>query len=250
MKVPSAIRNPMQENQYTIVVFIDYDNLLPTHKNAGVLDTAIQAISQIDIDASISKIDCTVRVYGGWYEGDVITRQAEIINLDIDKSFPTYYMYLNSEGKRIRTHMHAELAYALLQEPGKHMFHTYRPKGRPNNVKVANPADVGCTDSDCFLRAIKYYLKKGKCPREKCDLGDGLIYRSEQKLVDTMLSCDIIHAANIIADQVILISNDDDFIPPLRTAVLSGKPVARFRTRSNQQQNSYYSDMFLIEKDL
>lgn len=71
----------MSEIVTTFSVFIDYDNLMPTQKNAGILDVVTKALLQVPLESVGKRIKCDVRIYGGWYEGSQITRQAEKVAL-------------------------------------------------------------------------------------------------------------------------------------------------------------------------
>ncbi len=61
----------------------------------------------------------------------------------------------------------------------------------------------------------------------------------EQKIVDTMLTCDLIYAARLSYDRIILISGDDDFLPPLRTALLRGATVFRIHPQVGSTRASF-----------
>jgi uncharacterized LabA/DUF88 family protein len=99
---------------------------------------------------------------------------------------------------------------------------------------------------------MRKLLNTGNCPKPGCGIGaDNLVYRDEQKITDTMLSCDLIHAARSAADRVILVSGDDDFLPPLRTILLNGTPVVRFHPRPNYQRALFpQGGAQLLEMDL
>ena len=146
----------------------------------------------------------------------------------------------------------AELAVALLEEPGHHLFNTYRRKGKPANIRVQSPAVVGCAEAACPLPHARRLLKSGRCPTPTCSVtADDLVYRHEQKIVDTMLSCDLLYAAHLDYDLVLLVSGDDDFLPPLRTALLRGMPIIRFHPKPNAQRASFPAiGPQLIEVDL
>jgi uncharacterized LabA/DUF88 family protein len=207
---------------------------------AGILDVVTRALIQIQMDAASTRIMCDVRVYGGWYEGTKITRLAEDLTVEIQRDFPKIIRLPTATSDHIAVSVNVELAVALLQEPGHHLFNTYRRKGKPNNVRVKEPIEVGCTDPACVLPVMKKLLRTGYCPKPGCRVAVAdLIYRNEQKIVDTMLSCDLIHAANIGYNRVILISGDDDFLPPIRAILLRGAKVIRLHPRS-----SYYRATF------
>ncbi|MDO8771059.1 MAG: NYN domain-containing protein [Burkholderiaceae bacterium] len=242
----------MTKRDSTYAVFIDYDNLLPAHKRAGILDVVTKALIQIPMDAVTTRAKCDVRVYGGWYEGTQITRMAEYVTVEIQRDFPKIIRLPTAEGGHVAVSANAELAVALLQEPGHHLFNTYRRKGKPANVRVEEPTVVGCTDPACVLPLMKKLLKTGNCPRPGCSVTVGdLVYRHEQKIVDTMLSCDLILSASAGHDRVILVSGDDDFLPPLRTISLHGAAAVRFHPKPNYQPALFpQGGALLLEKDL
>lgn len=193
-----------------------------------------------------------MRVYGGWYEGPQITRLAQDITVEIQRDFPKIIRLPTGGGGYVVVAANAELAVALLQEPRHHLFNTFRRKGKPANVRVEEPTVVGCTDPACVLPLMKKLLTTGKCPKPGCGVAVGdLVYRHEQKIVNTMLSCDLIHAAGGAADRIVLVSGDDDFLPPLRTILLRGAAAVRFHPTRNSQRASFpQGGAQLLEMDL
>lgn len=242
----------MPDRDTTFVIFIDYDNLLSAQKSAGILDVVTKALIQIPLDAVTTRAKCDVRVYGGWYEGNQITRLAQDVAIEIQRDFPKVIRLPVAGSEHVLVSVNAELAVALLQEPGHHLFNTYRRKGKPANVRVVEPTDAGCADTACVLPLMKKLLNTGNCPKAGCGVATGeLVYRHEQKIVDTMLSCDLIHAGSGVADRVILVSGDDDFLPPLRTILLRGAAAVRFHPKMNNQRASFpQGGAQLIEMDL
>jgi uncharacterized LabA/DUF88 family protein len=166
-----------------------------------------------------------------------MTQRAQEVSVEIQRDFPTV-VRLPVDDNLIRMTARAELAVALLQDPNHHMLDTFRRKGRPSNIRVQEPDAVGCLDSDCILPLMRRLLRSGKCPKAGClTSGDDLIYRHEQKIVDTMLTCDLVHAASGLADQILLVSNDDDFLPPLRTLLARGTRVIRLHPKFSSRHN-------------
>jgi uncharacterized LabA/DUF88 family protein len=236
----------------TFAVFIDYDNLSPMQKRGGILDVVTSVLIQTPKDSATTRVKCDVRVYGGWYDTTQITRRAQDVTVELQRDFPTIiHLPVGGQSASIAVSANAELAVALLQEPGHHLFNTYRRKGKPANVRVEEPTVVGCTDEQCLLPLVRKLLKTGRCPKLGCAVMRDLIYRHEQKIVDTMLSCDLIHAASTSYDRVILVSGDDDFLPPLRTILLRGSAAIRFHPKPNCQRASFpHFGASLLEMDL
>ena len=218
-----------------LAVFIDYDNLQDGHKTSGILDVVTKALLQIPNLSVASRGTCDVRIYGGWYEGPTMTKLAQDLSVTVQREFPAIIRLPGVGSDIIAFTATAELAVAMMEEPGHHLFDTYRKKGRPTNLRVQKPEDVGCTEPSCPLPSAKKMLKTGKCPIHTCTVtADDLVYRHEQKIVDTMLTCDMIFAPTLAYEYLILVSGDDDFLPPLRTVLLRGTPVARFHPRPNR----------------
>ncbi|MBU1245184.1 NYN domain-containing protein [Myxococcota bacterium] len=228
-------------NQLTsYAIFIDYDNLLPAHKSSGILDVVTKVLMQVPRVPGSLMARCEVRIYGGWYEETAITRLAENVTIELVRDFPATIRLPNAMGNPTTVETTGELAVALLQEPGHHLFNTYRRKGKPSNIRVMQPASIGCIDPDCILPMVKKLLKKGTCPKHGCNISvTDLVYRHEQKIVDSMLACDLIFAADSGVQHIVLVGGDDDFLPPLRTITLRGASVVRFFTKPNDQRVSF-----------
>ncbi len=242
----------MRDQQLLAIVFVDYDNLLPTQKSTGMLDVVTKVLVQVPWVPSVTRGNCEVRVYGGWYEGNQITRMAQDLSVELQRDFPAILRVPLGNNNNLVLKANAELAVSLLQEPGHHLFNTYRRKGKPSNVRVEKPGDVGCTDIACVLPHMRQLLKNGNCPKAGCLVSScNLVYRHEQKIVDTMLTCDLIHAVDRVSGRVILVSGDDDFLPPLRTVLLRGGAAVRCHPKpSNQRITFPLGGTQLLEVDL
>ncbi len=225
----------------TLLLFIDYDNLLPTQKQTGLLDVVTRALNKFPFSEDGLRFKCEVRVYGGWYEGSDITPLAQAVTKELLDDFPVVIRIPMKDPGAIRSiSTNAELALSLIQEPGHHLFNTYRRKGRPHNVRVQSPASVGCSDAECILPIVRKFIKTGNCPKDECGATcSNLIYRNEQKIVDTMLSCDLIFSGAKSSGAICLISGDDDFLPPLRTVILNKGVAMRFHPKPGCPRASF-----------
>ena len=220
-----------------LAIFIDYDNLLARHKSSGILDVATKALFQTPLPSQKVRGTCDIRIYGGWYEGPTMTGPAQKLSVEIGNEFPTIIRVPRQSGQIVALETTGALAVTLMEEPKHHLFDTYRKKGKPRNIRVQTPAAVGCTDSSCPLPVTKKLLESGSCSISSCAVtSSDLVYRQEQKIVDTMLTCDMVYAPTQGYQQLILVSGDEDFLPPLRTVVLRGTPVARFHPLPNRSR--------------
>lgn len=234
-----------------IAICIDFDNLLPHHKSDGVRKT-IEKILQTCVNLNNTKATCEIRIYGGWYEEKVMTKLAQKISTEIQNDFPAIFRVSMRDKQICIITSTAQLAVALIEEPNHHLFSTYRRKGKPSNIRVEMPSNIGCSNSSCILPMAKKLLQTGRCSNPSCTTSsDSLVYRHEQKIVDTMLACDLIYLCKQKYENIIIVSSDDDFLPPIRTAMLSGSKVIRVHTKSNQYRSEIrIAGSKLIEMDI
>jgi uncharacterized LabA/DUF88 family protein len=235
-----------------VTILVDYDNLLPSHKVAGLIDVATRVLMQLPKPATDERGMCEMRLYGGWYEGTTMTQLAQELSIAIQADFPYLIRVPNQTGGITPISVNASLATSLIEEPAHYLFDTFRKKGKPKNVRVQNPQDVGCTNTNCTLPLLKKLLKNGSCPAAMCGISaTDLVYRSEQKIVDTMLTCDLLYSQHQRLDHVVLVSADDDFIPPIRTLLLRGTSIIRVLPQmSSQRQKITAGPLRLYEVEL
>jgi len=220
------------ERHQKILVLLDYDNF--QHRpNTSLLDLVRLVIDQyVDTGAlprNDDRLEIVLRVYGGWFESDTMTKMGQDVSIEIQREFP----FSTSNHKRsLGMLFRAEMAFALLERPGEYLFNTFRTKSRPRNLKLA---PVSCADPGCIVPRLEQFLKKGKCPTVHCQTSPLQLARTEQKLVDSMICCDLVYA-NSLFEHLILVSSDDDFIPPLRVLLGQRARVVRCHTMVNRQR--------------
>jgi uncharacterized LabA/DUF88 family protein len=212
-------------------IFVDYDNLTEELKSKGLLDLVRKILFELEHDRLLKRVKCNIRVYGGWYEGANLTNLAEKIVLETLRDFPKTTCI---DG--ISLLIEAEVAFSLIEEPAHHLFNTYRRKAKPNNIRIKSQEFVGCSETNCLIPQIKKLFKTGKCPKSGCTIDTRLLYRNEQKIVDTMLTCDIVYSSQLGPNLVVLVSSDDDFLPPIRSISLRGIRTLRCHTKANEQR--------------
>ncbi|MCL5229617.1 NYN domain-containing protein [Pseudomonas nunensis] len=216
-----------------MAICIDYDNLHKPQKAAGIMSVISSALIKMPEILESSLGTCEVRLYGGWFEGENLTKLSQDVSVNIQDEFPTILKLPTATGM-CKISVTVELAFSLLEEPSHHLFNTYRKKGKPHNLRVEKQANIGCSTPTCPLPMARKLLEKGFCPSDGCAHSDKhIVYRHEQKLVDTMLTCDLIYLAAQQYDCLIIISADDDFLPPIRTLLLRGSKVIRVHPRLN-----------------
>lgn len=64
--------------------------------------------------------------------------------------------------------------------------------------------------------------------------------KREQKLVDTMLSADLLHLASEEYQTVVVVTSDDDMIPAVRQALLNDVQIVHIHTGPYKQTPTHY----------
>jgi hypothetical protein len=85
-------------------------------------------------------------------------------------------------------------------------------------------------------------MSSGGCSTPGCGVGvSEVLFRAEQKLVDTMLVADLIYFATQNRDRLVVVSSDDDVWPGIHTAVIHGAKIHHVQTISGRMTPSHYS---------
>lgn len=216
----------MTATERNVVMFVDYDNVESTVRQKGVEGMIRRILHLLPADVLPPGTRVATRLYGGWYDEDRLSVAAQKLNSDIEGRFPSV-VPLSVSGRRSGIHVSAELALALSISPNVDMMNTYRVRSAPRNLQTVGYPFARCVSSSsgCPLHGTYHLLRKKRCPEARCPVRlRDVITRPEQKLVDTMLTADLVYAARR-PSMAIVASNDDDLWPAIHTAVNLGTTV-------------------------
>jgi uncharacterized LabA/DUF88 family protein len=220
-------------------ILVDYDNLIPLHKSRGLATIATQILGILtpsDFPQNVSNV--RIRLYGGWSDQTGNSRRAQMLSAEIQASFPTVLPVSSAAGSLI---VNMELAMSLLITPQELLMHTYRIRSYPSDLHCADPGDHGCGDVSCPIKHVFNFINIGRCSKPNCTMQpSNLIYRGEQKLVDTMLATDLFYLCMDGAAPLIIVSSDDDFWPTIRTVLALGSKVVHIHTKPNRRTPQHY----------
>lgn len=205
-------------------ILIDYDNLTIYQKRKGLLFN-IEAITSNLKLSNIGSKNLIVRLYGGWYENDRATRLAQDLTAEIKANFPQKV----NLGDRNQVIANVELANSLIIKPQTLLYHTYRKRGTPSGLGCDHPVKVACFSVTCPLIQVYDFLNLNKCSECKYVRPEQVLFRSEQKLVDSMITADMIYLSQT-QNNMSIVSSDDDFWPAILTAITLGSSVIQFHT--------------------
>ncbi len=207
----------------TVAIIIDFDNYFGSNiqkLNSELLEFTFKEWVKLCEQEFTDFNSIQIRLYGGWYKESTFTKLASTVqqllsNVDV---FPKV-----SGGKIINGKI--ELATTLHIKPDFVWLHTHKETSGMKRIRINHE----CIDTICVLNkdtCPKYSLykftqtKDNKCHIQSCENIQKDVFKgAEQKMVDTLIACDIISVSqDSNMNGLILISDDQDHLPSLALA--------------------------------
>lgn len=221
-----------------MIVLVDYDNLPRRERDKGLVYLAERIVEVVTARQTPTSGRISLKIYGGWYGRGALTPRGQALSAEATANFPRVVSL--PDGRRVP--IGSELAYGLEIEPTRHLWRTYRPREPALDVMCHTPMEAGCTNTSCPLVPMEAFITSGVCSAAGCSIGvPDFLYRTQQKLVDTMLTADLIHLALADSRNICLVSSDHDLWPGVRTALILGRPLVHVHTRHGESTPAYYS---------
>jgi hypothetical protein len=225
-----------------MIVLVDFDNIPRVLRNRGldaIIDRILNSIGTRNL-ASYQRI--RVKLYGGWYSGRNLTRAAQ----DLATAARLYPKTCNlseplSDGKAYSVIVAVELAETIEIDRGTVIENTYREGGEAEGIRCIAPPYARCVNTvGCPLLHVHDFINTGVCPENGCNLSTrNLLRKAGQKLVDTMMTADLIYFAINRYKDICVTSSDDDLWPGIKSALLLGSSVIQLRTQDNATAARY-----------
>ncbi len=229
-----------------VVVIIDFDNYLGTD---------VSKLTKEDLELTLTDIviqcekhfhgfdSIQIRLYGGWYHETTLTKQASAIQqlLSQINIFPKI-----GNGKILRGSV--ELVSSLFDIPNYNWQYTYKEKNGIPRIRINHDEiDLLCNSNreSCpkFI-LYKFTQKKTKqCHVPGCNhLHKDVFKGIEQKMVDTMIACDIISTVkNNEIKGVFVLSDDQDHFPSYAMASTYSDQVDKIVIGVKNSDNQRFS---------
>ena len=239
MPTSTTAKRPLLTTPLTML--IDYDNLSALTRKRGLRHTIDYVLSNLPAALLPDRVPVSVRLYGGWYDRHRLSPVATRLAADIAKDFPAVItLYQPPSPRRVRTRV--ALAQSLSIDPRTVLTHTYRVRSAPPNLTPRRLPFSGCLQTtSCPLTSCHHLLKTGFCPQPHCPVTiPDTMTRPEQKLVDTMLTADLIHASLQGATEIVVVTADDDLWPGIRMALTLNATIHHVRPSGSQRGSSPY----------
>lgn len=224
-----------------MVVLVDYDNVPELERRRGIVSLVDEVLNTIGVPRLSPYQRLKVKLYGGWYEGNRLSRIAQGLAADVG-IFPKAFSVFDGTTK-ISVIVQVDLGYSLEIDPRNNIENTYRNRGIPHGLRCDPPPYPRCIDnSSCPIVAVYPFVDSGNCPTRSCPVTSAdILRRGEQKLVDTMMTADMIYLAISKYPDICVVSSDDDLWPGIKSALLLGTNVYHIHTKPGRVTPSYYS---------
>ena len=174
-------------------VLVDYDNLV---KNTNMrLESLYTILSHVvsslavasDFFSGCSQMQrISIRLYGGWFTDRMPTHLAQSLIRTISSCRS---LNIVSVGVGLKVRLDVELAYGLLSL-GKYSFYGTLRKYQPKFVVRDVLSRRSCDVENVLHSSLTQFFEDGRCIGCERDLRPD-IYIESQKLVDTMMACDL-----------------------------------------------------------
>lgn len=225
-----------------MVIFVDFDNIKSSTSSKGLDFLSEKLIEVIGLKILSDENEIYLRVYGGWHTGQTRTKIADKLTIELQKYFPKYRQISND--KRIK--IYVELVYKLEHSPKVCFYYSYREKNLPRNIRCVPKSEFVCSEDNCPMELIRHYIETKKCPNPNCSnksIGN-FLFRNEQKIVDSLLTCDLLNYSFLEEEKYLtLVSSDDDFLPSIVSSISHGQEVIHVLTQ--RENNNLYKEVNL-----
>jgi uncharacterized LabA/DUF88 family protein len=216
-----------------LYVLVDYDNLAG-FRTARTLDVVIRHIESRIPDAfleGISRIE--IRLYGGWFIGQSLTRQAQSLGAEMQSYFPATIQRQNALGAIETRILTVTFARSGLFLPSVALSETFMPGRSVGNIQINQSGWRACASpGNCSLTAVESFLRNDRCSSGDCGVTTrDLLRRNEQKQVDTLLVADMAELTlRQAVKRVAIVSSDMDMLPGVLLCLTAGAAVCHMHT--------------------
>lgn len=218
---------------------VDHDNVPNRDRRLG-LNHVVRKLGEKIESAGITPDRLRIRLYGGWYESSRLTKRAQELTREIaDEGAIT--VALPSGDKYFAD---VELASASLMHPRTIITNTFRQQNIRGGIRCESRPWFSCAEhAACELEAIEEFFNKNSCRNTRCPVNpESILTRNEQKVVDTLMVADLVHASSVDKyENILVVTRDDDIWPGLCIAANHLKKLLHVSTAPSPRLPSYYS---------
>ena len=205
-------------------ILVDYDNF---EKNVQISQGQIsngilEIIRRLDqksnfFSQAIALQDITVLLYGGWFFYNKKSYKSTDIYVEISQDFPQLYLTKS----QVSINIVCEMSYGIFSLGKKVFYATYREHSA--NFSIKRGYQKCCTDGDICIDFVREWQRNKKCVY--CQHEDEKLFVNVgQKMVDSMIFCDLHYLSQHPNNVIAIVSSDDDMLPVIfQESVLNDK---------------------------
>lgn len=229
------------------VIILDFDNYFPKQMSeypAVRLESFFSSIISEILKTDMLVSEIIIRLYGGWYQGTGYSKKASELQIALQgiSLFPIFY-----KNKRINGLIEiAEQMYGINYT----WLDTFQEKVGLQKVKIDwTRTGNSCTHSapTCPVKILSNFIqnKNHHCSNLGCGVVQSdVFYRREQKLIDTMMTCDVIsYTEEIDVASVYVVSDDIDLFPSIALSKAKSPSKRIVMVIKNQLMYSKYQNI-------
>lgn len=213
------------------IIIIDFDNVfygkgLSSSSIKSCLDNLVETC--ISVSSNIEAMN--IRLYGGWKMNSNYTPQASKVLGYIETIKSELFPYIIDQTHRLFGNLELATSQHNLDIEWENTFHEKSAR-HFLSVKTDNNRFCNHKPEDCPIHIVAKATRGDQvlCPIDGCEHIDvSQLVRMEQKMVDSMMTCDILEYAHDDDCEVIIVASDDiDLHPAL---ALAGEKYAKNNT--------------------
>jgi hypothetical protein len=225
-----------------MIFLVDYDNVRPIDRGRGLANIVEKIVRTVGTAPYASVPRARVRLYGGWLLRSTPSRLAQALAADIAAHFPRVVV-VTDPAVSVRVTTNVELAHSLECDPRSVFPNTFRVRSAPENIRSKAIPYAGCQNpAACAIGVMHTFFTSGGCPQVGCSVVlEGVLERAEQKLVDGMITADLLHLSTRATEPIAIVTSDDDLWPAVHGAVIYGAHVLHIQTHAGRTTPTYYS---------
>jgi hypothetical protein len=238
-----------------VFVLVDYDNFYHDHvcderdDHSWLLhEINLLVTESLRLLPEVSRVD--FRLYGGWLAGNVLTKRGSALCGTITQT--PYFPIRAPSGSRL-IHGEVVLATRLLQLPSIEWGNTLRQRrGLPRIRFNGTASSPLCSQKphQCPIEILRHFTvrRNRTCPVPGCTVDrDHVFAVTEQKMVDSMMTCDLLHLARLADVGGVIVCTDDTDVLPTLAAVADIAQGKRIRLAARKNAGVVLDDHMLVE---
>lgn len=232
------------------VVIVDFDNFFPRQMSeypAERLESFFNSIISDIINNNKDISEIIIRLYGGWYQGNGYSKKASELQATL-QGISLFPIIINNV-RIIGSLEMAEQMYGV-----NHTWtNTFQEKAGIQKVKIDwTRTGDSCTHSapTCPVKILSNFIKNSshQCLNIGCStIQSNVFFRREQKIVDTMMTCDVLSfSEESDVNTIYIISDDIDLFPSIALSKAKNSETKIIMAIKNQRLLSQYQSILSI----